>query len=216
MNTKEEPLVPWAIQWTGTNTKEVIAFATKNPGTDIELRMVRPNVFHRDQLTVETFCGYESLFPGDTLYKRDGDFYIDRSQENQNRKPMTNEAKTQLKEAVQGAMIEGAGKGIKLIKEERLRQILEEGFFPAADSGYTSGELADAGLAYCYAYTLQVRGESHQLLKGLPETSHLPQEWPWLEKWWKPSIDPVRNLVKAGALIAAEIDRLTAEKEEES
>ena len=27
-------------------------------------------------------------------------------------------------------------------------------------------------------------------------------------EWWKPSIDPVRNLAKAGALIAAEIDRL--------
>lgn len=32
--------------------------------------------------------------------------------------------------------------------------------------------------------------------------------WPWDEEWWKPSEDPVRNLVKAGALIAAEIDRL--------
>jgi hypothetical protein len=32
--------------------------------------------------------------------------------------------------------------------------------------------------------------------------------WPWDEKWWKPSTNPIRNLVKAGALIAAEIDRL--------
>lgn len=28
------------------------------------------------------------------------------------------------------------------------------------------------------------------------------------EKWWKPSDDPIRNLVKVSALIAAEIDRL--------
>jgi hypothetical protein len=32
--------------------------------------------------------------------------------------------------------------------------------------------------------------------------------WPWDNKYWKPSEDKVRNLVKAGALIAAEIDRL--------
>jgi hypothetical protein len=32
--------------------------------------------------------------------------------------------------------------------------------------------------------------------------------WPWDQDWWKPSPDPIRNLVKAGALIAAEIDRL--------
>jgi hypothetical protein len=35
-----------------------------------------------------------------------------------------------------------------------------------------------------------------------------PLAWPWAEKWWKPSEDQVRNLVKAGALIAAEIDRI--------
>jgi len=32
--------------------------------------------------------------------------------------------------------------------------------------------------------------------------------WPWDEEWWKPDNDAVRNLAKAGALIAAEIDRL--------
>jgi len=32
--------------------------------------------------------------------------------------------------------------------------------------------------------------------------------WPWEREAWKPSEDPIRNLVKAGALIAAEIDRL--------
>ena len=32
--------------------------------------------------------------------------------------------------------------------------------------------------------------------------------WPWRNEDWKPSNDRVVNLVKAGALIAAEIDRL--------
>jgi len=35
--------------------------------------------------------------------------------------------------------------------------------------------------------------------------------WPWGSEWWKPSKDPIRDLVKAGALIAAEIDRLQKE-----
>jgi hypothetical protein len=36
----------------------------------------------------------------------------------------------------------------------------------------------------------------------------VPSSWPWDYDWWKPSDDPIRNLTKAGALIAAEIDRL--------
>lgn len=35
-----------------------------------------------------------------------------------------------------------------------------------------------------------------------------PDGWPWAPEWWKPSNDPVANLVRAGALIAAELDRL--------
>ncbi len=47
----------------------------------------------------------------------------------------------------------------------------------------------------------------------------LPSGHQWPEDWeaeaWKPSADPVRNLVKAGALIAAEIDRLQRASERE-
>jgi hypothetical protein len=33
--------------------------------------------------------------------------------------------------------------------------------------------------------------------------------WPWEASWWKPSqTDRIKELAKAGALIAAEIDRL--------
>ena len=47
----------------------------------------------------------------------------------------------------------------------------------------------------------------------LPDTAKAilgfyPDEWPWNITWWKPSTDPVRNLTKAGALIAAEIERI--------
>lgn len=42
-----------------------------------------------------------------------------------------------------------------------------------------------------------------------------PAAWPWDKEWWKPSKDQVRNLVKAGALIAAEIDRLQRKESHE-
>ena len=37
------------------------------------------------------------------------------------------------------------------------------------------------------------------------------QIWPWEETWWKPaSNNRIKDLVRAGALIAAEIDRLNS------
>jgi len=47
-------------------------------------------------------------------------------------------------------------------------------------------------------------------------TSSVPIYWPWCDSWWKPAkisqsgskADRIKELVKAGALIAAEIDRL--------
>lgn len=44
------------------------------------------------------------------------------------------------------------------------------------------------------------------------ETPDRSSDWPWHSSWWKPSDDPIRNLVKAGALIAAEIDRLQRQR----
>jgi hypothetical protein len=39
----------------------------------------------------------------------------------------------------------------------------------------------------------------------------MPMLWPWSGMDWRPSADRVRELAKAGALIAAEIDRLNRE-----
>jgi len=84
---------------------------------------------------------------------------------------------------------------ISLIAEERLRQIEAEGWTPEHDDEHGGGQLADA--AACYA----LAGG------GMPEDMFMAF-WPWEGFWWKPTPrDPVRNLVKAGALIAAEIDR---------
>ena len=91
--------------------------------------------------------------------------------------------------------------GIEIIAEERQRQILVEGWTNEHDKQHTHGELASAAEAYLRVET------------RIGEFSH-PQVWPWDIKWWKPSEEnPIRNLAKAGALIAAEIDRLQHLKE---
>lgn len=101
-------------------------------------------------------------------------------------------------------MVNGAVNGVGLIAAERTRQIAEEGWTPAHDAEHGYGVLADAARAYALAAVAP--GFDHD---------NPPQAWPWDEGWWKPSDDPVRNLVKAGALIAAEIDRLLGQRDEE-
>ena len=88
--------------------------------------------------------------------------------------------------------------GVVLITAERQRQIDVEGWTPEHDDEHSSSELNRA--ARFYAKKAQYP-ESYTDVKA-------PMGWPWDTEWWKPSPDPIRNLVKAGALIAAEIDRL--------
>jgi hypothetical protein len=82
--------------------------------------------------------------------------------------------------------------GIELIAAERKRQVTVEGWSEFHDDSHTRGQMARA--AACYA--LQHTNVSGRAIR-----------WPWASQWWKPR-DPIRNLVRAGALIAAEIDRL--------
>jgi hypothetical protein len=98
--------------------------------------------------------------------------------------------------------------GVCQVMLERSRQENEEGWTPEHDDQHVSGELNDAALAYAYASALQSRGETLRYILGLDGSGDLPKPWPWGAYWWKPSEDPIRNLVKAGALICAEIDRL--------
>jgi len=94
--------------------------------------------------------------------------------------------------------------GIDLITSERHRQITVEGWTREHDSAHTNSELAEAALGYAEAAATQVRGRCGWATQ--------PSNWPWNSEWWKPSDDPVRNLAKAGALIASEIDRLQSQK----
>lgn len=92
--------------------------------------------------------------------------------------------------------------GVTLIAAERARQQTDEGWTPEHDDEHAAGDLVAAAREYAGAAITQVK-----FPYGEDNTAQTPG-WPWHPSWWKPSDEPVRNLVKAGALIAAEIDRL--------
>lgn len=93
--------------------------------------------------------------------------------------------------------------GIQLISAERKRQITKENWSLHHDDAHTRKQMANAAVSYIEAHA---HPDTYSLKMGKPQKPC--SEWPWAKFWWKPSIDPIRNLVKAGALIAAEIDRL--------
>lgn len=97
-------------------------------------------------------------------------------------------------------------RGLDLIAAERQRQIAVEGWTPEHDAGHAGNE-ALARAAAAYATPARLREQLPVPFAGLPAL------WPWDFCHWKPTPDDrVRELVKAGALIAAEIDRLAAEQ----
>jgi hypothetical protein len=106
-------------------------------------------------------------------------------------------------------MTETTMSGADLIAAERRRQVEAEGCEPEHDDTHAGEELAYA--AVCYATPEEDR-RGYRSGRGLaPGTAWqwIPHWWPWEVQSWKPTPnDRVRELVKAGALIAAEIDRL--------
>lgn len=109
--------------------------------------------------------------------------------------------------------------GSELIAAERARQVSEEGWTPEHDEQHTEGELVLA--AVCYATPIQLYRQG----PNRPNRVILSDPWP---EWWDPQWDKrphtpsgylrdncllsdklrIRQLAKAGALIAAEIDRI--------
>lgn len=96
--------------------------------------------------------------------------------------------------------------GISILAAEREDQIAK-GYDAAHDDIHTKGQIADAAFYYLIAatYFLEHPDKVGQKLS-------LPPAWPWEAEAWKPGTEPVSNLVKAGALIAAEIERLIRAK----
>lgn len=132
--------------------------------------------------------------------------------------------------------------GSDRIVVERQRQVEIEEYTAERDDMYTDGELVLAAGEYIraneqlqidipnrMAAAKEVRrglrpgtldrelvGQLSKLIQDMtdaPQTYILPRSWPWPISTFKPSADPIRNLEKAGALLAAEIDRLQRAKE---
>ena len=96
-------------------------------------------------------------------------------------------------------------KGSELITIERQRQIEKEGWTPEHDDNLVCDELAFAAAAYAL---------TDKYFYPSDRCNHV---WPWAKEWWKPTPnDRIRELEKAGALIAAEIDRLLRLKSKEA
>lgn len=107
-----------------------------------------------------------------------------------------------------------AGSALNLIAAERERQVTVKGWTPEHDDKHDGGELADAAVCYADAASAIARGASPGELHypsddfSLYDGQHGNLQWPWELESLDLSPDPVRNLVKAGALIVAEIERL--------
>lgn len=106
--------------------------------------------------------------------------------------------------AVQGLGNQG---GVALIERERWRQISAAGFTGVHDDRYTDSELVAAALCYAtLAIMQQTRLDAAEMLAGFPPIAG----YGWPPGWdWRPEPTSYANLVKAGALIAAELDRLS-------
>lgn len=107
--------------------------------------------------------------------------------------------------------------GVQRIAEERQRQIEVEGWTPGHDDCHDDGELALA--AVCYAAPVPLYRRERIREGGLLFTDPWPETWG--PEWDKrehdvdgtpvrarTTSDRIRQLEKAGALVAAEIDRL--------
>lgn len=91
--------------------------------------------------------------------------------------------------------------GLELIATELERHAAEEGWTPEHDDKHIGEELASA--ATCYVTPLKWRPFP------VRQSGQAPLIWPWSPRWWKPTPnDRIRELVKAGSLIVAEIERL--------
>ncbi|ENU0860544.1 ead/Ea22-like family protein [Citrobacter amalonaticus] len=76
---------------------------------------------------------------------------------------------------------------------ERRRQINVEGWTPEHDDKYQHSEMLWASCCY--------------VLNTIQKYNRVPFDWPWRDEWWKPT-EKRRDLVKAAALLLADIERL--------
>lgn len=100
--------------------------------------------------------------------------------------------------------------GIELITQERQEQIEKHGWSKEHDAKHDQGELANAACSYAMTSEMQ-----DYLDENWGDDMHL-SFWPFELSYYKKDnsgeVEKIKDLAKAGALIAAEIDRLQAEQ----
>lgn len=101
-------------------------------------------------------------------------------------------------------LIAWASDALRDVAAERRRQIEVEGRTPDHDDEHGAGEMAQAAAAYADDGACRLQGAPDDIVAGPGDP---PEPWPWDECWWKPD-EPRRMLVKAAALLLAEIERL--------
>lgn len=97
---------------------------------------------------------------------------------------------------------------IDLIAEKARTNREHKGYTAAHDDTHRDGELLEAAICYLHCANIQSSIGDTELAKQVSGDDL----WPFEMETWKPSDDPIRNLVHAGALIVAEIERLQREK----
>jgi len=104
-------------------------------------------------------------------------------------------------------------KAINDVIAERQRQIEKEGFDNKHDNQWRDEELAQAAAIYALSpQSREIKVEGGMISPLLL----IERIWPWNFEWYKPTVnDRRKELVRAAALILAEIDRLDAIKKGE-
>lgn len=89
--------------------------------------------------------------------------------------------------------VKSLSNAVQSVIAERQRHQSAEGWTPEHDDQYSKSQLLWASSCY--------------VLNAIHPFNRIPFGWPWTPEWWKPT-NPRRDLVKAGALILAEIERI--------
>ena len=89
--------------------------------------------------------------------------------------------------------VKSLSNAVQSVIAERQRHQSAEGWTPEHDDQYSKSQLLWASSCY--------------VLNAIHPFNRIPFGWPWTPEWWKPT-NPRRDMVKAGALILAEIERI--------